>query len=49
MDSNVIERLIILCDNSITDNDVVNFAHPLGKYVGKLSLLTDGNMKSWAF
>ncbi len=28
---NVIERLIILCDNSITDNDVVNFAHPLGK------------------
>ncbi|RLD63146.1 MAG: sigma-54-dependent Fis family transcriptional regulator [Bacteroidetes bacterium] len=28
---NVIERLIILCDNSITDDDVKNFAHPLGK------------------
>lgn len=28
---NVIERLIILCDNTITDNDVVNFAHPLWK------------------
>ncbi|MBE9468146.1 MAG: sigma-54-dependent Fis family transcriptional regulator [Bacteroidetes bacterium] len=28
---NVIERLIILCDNSITDDDVKNFAHPLWK------------------
>lgn len=28
---NVIERLIILCDNTITDNDVKNFAHPIGR------------------
>jgi DNA-binding NtrC family response regulator len=28
---NVIERLIILCDNKITANDIKNFAQPIGK------------------
>lgn len=28
---NVLERLIILCDNKITANDVKKFAQPIGK------------------
>ena len=30
---NVIERLIILCETTITEEEVKMFAHPLGKYI----------------